>query len=511
MNFNQLNLKPELIRAVEEKGYTTPTGIQQEAIPLILDGKDLLAQSQTGTGKTAAFGLPFLSLIENDEESRRHPQLLVLCPTRELAVQVSEELQSFAKYMQNIRIVRIYGGEPIYNQIRNLKRGADVVVATPGRLLDHIRRKTLRFDHCKGLILDEADEMLNMGFLPDIQSIMDTLPEDRQTALFSATVPETVKKLSSKILKDPEFLKMKDQSLTVSLISQHYIMVDQRDKEAALLTLLRAYPDKKTIVFCNTKRQVDRCIELMEAQNMIAMGIHGDMKQEQRIHVLDRFHKHSNAVVFATDVLARGIDVENLDLVINYDIPQENEFYVHRIGRTGRKGKSGMAITLINRRQRGDLNQLIRHTKAPIEEMAMPSAKTLLERMVVQEAAKIKDNQDIKNQALFQQVVNLMRKHEISEEEILMSYFNLMVKDIADVDSKIPSRPKERDDRNRSRRDDRSRGRGDDKGRRPRRRSDDRNRGGSEDRNRPRSERPRNNDRPRRDERRNRAPKKESV
>jgi len=360
-----------MLKAIDEMGYEDCTYIQEKTIPLILEGKDIIGQSQTGTGKTAAYGIP---LIENLQKlERRIPQVLILTPTRELTLQVTNELRKFAKYKEGIRIVSIYGGEPISSQIRDLKGGVDIIVGTPGRVMDHMERKTLRFSDLKAFVLDEADEMLKLGFKEDIEEILKSLPSEKQFLLFSATMPREILNITDEYLNNPIHIKTTQKEMTVNAIQQVAYEVSQGSKSDTLVQLLEFYRPDSCMVFCNTKKMVDDVAALLGAKGYNSAAIHGDLKQEMRTIVMDRFKQKKLNVLVCTDVAARGIDVDDLDIVFNYDVPQEIEYYVHRIGRTGRAGKEGLSITLITPRQRNILTVLERLTKASINKKNLPS------------------------------------------------------------------------------------------------------------------------------------------
>lgn len=420
MNFESLNLKPEILVALQEKGYTDPTTIQVNAIPLLLSGVDVLAKSQTGSGKTAAFGIPAISMITKE----KHTQVLILCPTRELCIQVSDELKSFANKLSGVNVVSIYGGEPFETQLRRLKKGKQIIVATPGRLMDHLRRKTINLSKCQFVVLDEADEMLNMGFIEDIETIFTYLPEDKQIALFSATIPSAIQSLSKRYLKDATIIDVAPTK-TNNQIEQLYYVVQNQDKDALIVQLLQMYDPKSTMVFCNTKKKVDELTTYLNNAGFSASSLHGDMKQEMRSMVMNRFKKGDVSILIATDVAARGIDVANMDLVINYDVPQELEYYIHRIGRTGRAGNEGLAITLIGRRQLNALRQIERHTKVKLTQKDLPT-KDELNTLLVKKLIK-----DIKawsttetNQNLLTVAYNGLRKAKISQEDIILAFIN---------------------------------------------------------------------------------------
>jgi len=371
MNFNELNLSQEVLSAVGELGFTEMTEIQEKSIPLILQGTDVIGHSNTGTGKTAAFGIPAVESITDSD--KKCVSVLVLCPTRELAMQACEEIRKFARFKKNVRTSAVYGGASMEKQINELKRGANIVIGTPGRVLDHIRRKTLRLESLRTVILDEADEMLNMGFREDIETILSQVPQERQTILFSATMPPDILALTEKYQNNPVHIKIKSKQKTVELIKQYYFEVAMGRKTDALKLLLTAYTPSSAMVFCNTKKMVDELTEELAKSGFKALGLHGDMKQAQRTQVMNSFKNRTSEILVATDVAARGIDVSGIDAVFNYDLPQDNEYYIHRIGRTGRAGRTGTAYTLISgRRQLYDLQSIERYIKAEISERPLP-------------------------------------------------------------------------------------------------------------------------------------------
>lgn len=371
MQFNELNLSEEILRAVEELGFSEMTEIQQQSIPLLVQGCDVVGRSNTGTGKTAAFGIPAVESIT--EADKRAVTALILCPTRELAMQACEEIKKFAKYKRIVKASAVYGGASMERQIMELKRGANIVIGTPGRVMDHIRRRTLKLENLRTIILDEADEMLNMGFREDIEEILTHVPEERQTVLFSATMPPEILAITEKYQHDPVQVKIKSSQKTVELIDQYWFMTAMGRKTDALKLLLAAYSPESAMVFCNTKKMVDELTEELVKSGIRAAGLHGDMKQAQRTQVMNSFKARTTAVLVATDVAARGIDVSGIDAVFNYDLPQDNEYYIHRIGRTGRAGQKGTAYTLItSRRQQYDLRDIERYIKAKITELPLP-------------------------------------------------------------------------------------------------------------------------------------------
>ena len=384
-DFSTLGLSEQMLEAVRAKGFETPTSIQRLTIPRLLSGEnDIIAQSQTGTGKTAAFGLPILQQIEHSTEG---VQSIILVPTRELAVQAAEELLSF-NAGRRLSITAIYGGAAISEQLRRLSRGVDIVVGTPGRVLDHIRRGTLKLDKVRFLVLDEADEMLNMGFVEDVEEIMSHTSDDRRVLLFSATMPERIVRLSEAYMRNTEMLRIESQHLTVDLTNQIYFEVREADKFDAMTRIIDIESDFYGIVFCRTKIGVDEVATRLAAQGYSAEGLHGDVSQVQREKILRKFRDKAVNILVATDVAARGIDVSNLSHVINYSLPQDSESYVHRIGRTGRAGRQGTAITFISGAELRRFNWMMRDIKADIKRETLPSPQDI----VAMKRAKIKDD-----------------------------------------------------------------------------------------------------------------------
>lgn len=373
--FGEIELSKKMLMAVADMGFEEPSPIQIQTIPLVLEGHDVIGQAQTGTGKTAAFGIP---TIEKIVDGSRHIQVLVLTPTRELAIQISEEFNKIGKY-KRIKTLPIYGGQSIDRQIRALKFGVQVVVGTPGRLLDHIRRNTIKLETVQTLILDEADEMLDMGFVDDIESILEQLTsKDRQTLLFSATMPAPIAKLAGKYMNNPQTVAISRENLTVPLIDQVYY--ETREKLESLCRVLDVEETGKLIIFCRTKRGVDDLVASMQARGYMSDGLHGDLSQAQRDRVMKKFREGKLEILIATDVAARGIDIDDISHVINYDIPQDHESYVHRIGRTGRAGKKGVAITFIEPREYRQLKLIERLAKTKIVRKPIPSSADILER-----------------------------------------------------------------------------------------------------------------------------------
>ncbi|MBC3788102.1 DEAD/DEAH box helicase [Spirosoma utsteinense] len=373
--FSDLDISDELLQAVTDMGFTSPSPIQAEAIPPILAGRDVIGQAQTGTGKTAAFGIPALDLIDVQDRS---VQVLILCPTRELAVQVSEEIKKLAKYKRGVRTEAIYGGDSIERQIRSLKTGVHIVIGTPGRVMDHMERNTLKLGNVKMMILDEADEMLDMGFREDIENILSEMPEERQTILFSATMSKPILQITQKFQKDPVLVKVVKKELTNTNIEQVYFEVKPKAKVEVMCRLIDMYDLKLLLVFCNTKRKVDEIVEDLQGRGYQAEGLHGDLRQSQRSTVMGKFRSGTTSILVATDVAARGIDVDDVDAVINFDIPLDEEYYVHRIGRTGRAGKSGRAFSMVGRDEKYRFREIQAYTKVRVDKGVIPSFEDIV-------------------------------------------------------------------------------------------------------------------------------------
>ncbi|HKM42299.1 MAG TPA: DEAD/DEAH box helicase [Methanocorpusculum sp.] len=374
--FAEFAISEELLQAISDMGFEEPTPIQVMAIPKILEGKDVTGQAQTGTGKTAAFGIPIIDRLDPDNKK---VQAIVLSPTRELAIQTAEEFSRLMKYKKGLCVVPIYGGQPIDRQLRALKGGVQVVIGTPGRVIDHIKRKTLHLDSIKIVVLDEADQMLDMGFREDIEDILRETPKERQTVLFSATMPASILEITKRFQHTPEFLKITRGELTVPQIEQTYIEVRERDKLEALCRTIDMNNPELALVFCNTKRSVDDLMSRMQARGYFVEALHGDMKQQQRDRVMARFRAGSIDVLIATDVAARGIDVDGVDIVFNYDVPQDVEYYVHRIGRTGRAGRLGKSVTFVAPREIYKLRDIQRYAKIKIAKTPLPTLDDVAE------------------------------------------------------------------------------------------------------------------------------------
>ncbi len=370
MKFEDLQVDERILRAVEDMGFEEASPIQAQAIPVIMEGRDVVGQAQTGTGKTAAYSIPVLEKINPDLKKL---QAVILCPTRELAVQVAEEIRRLAKYMSDIRVLPVYGGQEIVKQIKSLKSGVQIVVGTPGRVMDHMRRKTVRFDNVSMVVLDEADEMLDMGFREDMETILTDTPPTRQTVMFSATMPKAIMEIAKNFQKNAEIIKVVRKELTVKNIEQYYYEVRPKNKNELLCRLIDIYNPRLSVVFCNTKRQVDELISELKGRGYFADGIHGDMKQAQRDRVMADFRSGKTEILIATDVAARGIDVDDVDVVFNYDLPQDEEYYVHRIGRTGRAGREGVALSFVSGKEAYKLKDIERYCKTKIKAKPVPS------------------------------------------------------------------------------------------------------------------------------------------
>jgi ATP-dependent RNA helicase DeaD len=388
LSFVDLGLPDPIQKAIKDLGFEEPTPIQSLAIPLLRDGRDVIGQAHTGTGKTAAYGIP---IVETVDPVGKQPQALVLCPTRELAIQVSEELRKLSRYRRGIIILPVYGGQPIERQLHALRAGVQVVIATPGRLLDHLDRRSISLAAVKTVVLDEADEMLDMGFRDDIEMILRSTPSDRQTVLFSATMSQQILDLAGKYLKNPRTVQVMHDKLSVPKIEQSYFEVRESGKIDVLSKLLDLYDPRLTLIFANTKRRVDEIVSQLQARGYLAEGLHGDMNQSQRERVMGKFREGNIDILIATDVAARGIDVPDVDLVVNFDVPQDPEYYIHRIGRTGRAGKSGRSFTFVSGKEMWKLRDIQRFAKIRIAQQAVPKEQEIHTRKAEILADKVRD------------------------------------------------------------------------------------------------------------------------
>ncbi len=402
LSFQTMNLGAPLMQALQDVGYESPSPIQAETIPLVMAGKDLVGQAQTGTGKTAAFALPLLSRIDLKKQL---PQVLVLAPTRELAIQVAEAFQTYAKHIKGFHVLPIYGGQDYGIQLRALKRGVHVVVGTPGRVMDHMRRGTLKMDMLTCLVLDEADEMLRMGFIDDVEWVLENSPASRQIVLFSATMPDAIRKIAKKYLREPEHISIKNRTATVEKINQRYWMVSNTHKLDALTRILEAETTDGVIIFVRTKITTVELADKLQARGYNAYALSGDIPQKQRERTIDQLKSGKLDFLIATDVAARGLDVDRISHVINYDIPNETDAYVHRIGRTGRAGRTGEAILFITPREQHLLRRIEHATKQKITRMELPSTDMINDKRIARFKQRISDAITGGDLALYQKVV----------------------------------------------------------------------------------------------------------
>ena len=422
LKFEDMQLSKEVKKAISDMGFEEATPIQSQAIPYVLEGLDVIGQAQTGTGKTAAFGIP---LIEMTEIGNKKLQSIVLCPTRELAVQVAEEIGELAKYKKEIRILPVYGGQSIERQIQALKRGAQIVIGTPGRVIDHINRGTLKVDNIKRVVLDEADEMFDMGFRDDIETIMGCLPKDRQTTFFSATMPNEILKFAKKFQKDPKIIKVVHKVLTVPEVEQYYFEVKESMKTEILCRLIDIYNPKLTLVFCNTKRRVDEVAMQLQSRGYSADALHGDLKQVQRDRVMNKFRKGTIDILVATDVAARGIDVDDIDIVFNYDVPQDEEYYVHRIGRTARAGRSGIAFSFAAGRDIYKLKDIEKYTKTKIIRQKLPTLNDVAESRTNILIEKMKHEIENEDLSKYEKIIEVLIAQEYNSLDIASALLKL--------------------------------------------------------------------------------------
>ncbi|UYU32391.1 DEAD/DEAH family ATP-dependent RNA helicase [Siccibacter colletis] len=450
--FTDLGLKAPILEALNDLGYEKPSPIQAECIPHLLGGRDVLGMAQTGSGKTAAFSLPLLNNIDSD---LRAPQILVLAPTRELAVQVAEAMTDFSKHMHGVNVVALYGGQRYDVQLRALRQGPQIVVGTPGRLLDHLKRGTLNLSSLKGLVLDEADEMLRMGFIEDVETIMAQIPAEHQTALFSATMPEAIRRITRRFMKEPQEVRIQSSVTTRPDISQSYWSVYGMRKNEALVRFLEAEDFDAAIIFVRTKNATLEVAEALERSGYNSAALNGDMNQALREQTLERLKDGRLDILIATDVAARGLDVERISLVVNYDIPMDSESYVHRIGRTGRAGRAGRALLFVENRERRLLRNIERTMKLTIPEVELPNAELLSERRLAKFAAKVQ--QQLESSDLDQYRALLAKIQPAAEEELDIETLAAALLKMAQGERPLilppdaPMRPKrefrERDDR----------------------------------------------------------------
>lgn len=423
-DFHNLGLSKAVLMALNDVGYEIPTPIQAQTIPQLLAGKDILGQAQTGTGKTAAFAMPLLSLMDL---SKHDPQVLVLTPTRELAIQVAEAFQRYAAHLKGFHVLPIYGGQEYSGQIRRLKRGVHVVVGTPGRVMDHMRRGTLKLDSLTCLVLDEADEMLSMGFIEDIEWILQQTPDGRQIALFSATLPAAIRRIAQKYLQNPVEISIKTRTATVEATRQRFWMVNGLHKLDALTRILETEPFEAILIFVRTKKATAELSEKLEARGYASAPLNGDMKQSQRERTITGFRSGKLNILVATDVAARGLDVDRISHVINYDIPYDTEAYVHRIGRTGRAGREGEAILFVSPRERGMLHAIEKATKQKIESMEMPSTETINDKRIANLKQRITNTLTVGELGFYHRIVEQYhQEHNVATPEIAAALLKML-------------------------------------------------------------------------------------
>lgn len=415
LRFEEMNLSDDIQRGIQELGFEEMTPIQEQSIPILLQGRDIIGQAQTGTGKTASFGIPILEMCDTNDKTI---QALVLCPTRELSIQVAEEISKLGRFKRGLQVLPVYGGQPIDRQLRALKKGVQIVIGTPGRVIDHIKRKTIKTDNIKMMVLDEADEMFDMGFRDDIELVMNTLHEERQTIFFSATMPQEIVRFASRYQKNPELIKVVHKELTVPRVEQCYFELKEHMKTEILSRLIDMYNPRLTVVFCNTKRKVDELTAQLQGRGYFADGLHGDLKQSQRDTVMGKFRKSTIDILVATDVAARGLDVDDVDLVINYDMPQDEEYYVHRIGRTARAGREGAAFSFVAGRDIYKLKDIQKYTKTKIERRDLPTLKDIEERYTSSMLEKIKEEVDKGDLSKYEKIVDSLLQDDYTSFDI---------------------------------------------------------------------------------------------
>ncbi len=438
-NFEQLELSTAMHLAIAEMGFTEPSQIQAATIPLILAGNDVVGQAQTGTGKTAAFGIPLLEMLP--EPMPQATTALVMCPTRELSLQVANELKKLAKYKKDVQIAAVYGGEPIQEQIRQLRRGVHIVVGTPGRIIDHLERKTLSLDQIEMVVLDEADEMLNRGFREDIEYILEKTPEDRQTVLFSATMPKPIINIIHNYQHSPSHVKITRDQLTNDDIEQIYFETQESWKAKDIANIMLADDLKTAIVFCNTKRMVDELVDKLRDLKLKADSIHGDLNQKQRNTVMDSFRRGDIRLLIATDVAARGLDISHVDAVFNYDLPYDPEYYVHRIGRTGRAGKTGKAYSFITgRNDLRQLRQIEQYSKSAVERRNLPTSREVAAIARYKQQERVKNAVTENNYDDHLLMVKQLQKEGIELETLAAALLKMAIPDLPAAKSAEPER-----------------------------------------------------------------------
>ena len=425
-SFRRFDLHPAILSAVDHLGYEQPSPIQAQTIPVLLSGRDLVGQAQTGTGKTAAFALPLLSLLD---VSVKQPQLLVLAPTRELAIQVAEACKSYARNLSGFHVLPIYGGQHIGEQLRALRRGVQVIVGTPGRIIDHLNRNTLDLSALQALVLDEADEMLRMGFIDDVEQILEQTPAERQTALFSATMPHDIRRVAERYLRDPEHIRIQAKTTTVETVRQRFIQVNGTHKMAALTRVLEVERFEAILIFTRTKTATVELAQRLEARGYRCSALNGDMNQATREHTVDQLKRGAIDIVCATDVAARGLDVDRISHVINYDIPADTEAYVHRIGRTGRAGRTGAAILFVTPRERHQLRAIERATRQNVQPMRLPTHDDLANRRVADFKSRITETIESQDLEYLADLIDAYStEHDVETREIAAALAHLLQK-----------------------------------------------------------------------------------
>ena len=433
--FSELGLAPEILKAIERMGFEEASPIQSAAIPVLLEGADVVGQSQTGSGKTAAFGIP---AIQSVDASLRAPQVLILCPTRELAVQVAEEIAKLAFFKRGVRELPIYGGQSYERQFKGLHAGAQIIIGTPGRVMDHLERKSLKLDQIKMVILDEADRMLDMGFVDDIKTILRQVPETRQTVFFSATIPRPIQQLIQTFTRNPVNVRVESEAMTVPAIEQVYYEVDRRSKLEVLCRLIDLEDVKLAIIFCATKMMVDELTEHLIARGYGADKLHGDMTQAMRERVMGRFRKRKVEFLVATDVAARGLDVDDIEIVFNYDLPHDGEDYVHRIGRTGRAGKGGKAVTFVAGREIYRLENIQRFTRSRIRRERIPSAEEVEGKRATVFAEALRETLEKGEYKRHDELLDRLLEQNYSPTDIASALIHLLGEDKARGGQAIP-------------------------------------------------------------------------
>lgn len=424
MKFNELNIDSAILQGIDKMGYSEMTKVQEDVIPIALSGGDIICQAPTGTGKTLAFAIPILQKLK----SIGRVQAVILSPTRELAVQIATEINEASSSMIGVVALPIYGGEPIDKQIYNLKKRPQVIVATPGRLIDHLERRTIKLADVSTIILDEADEMLNMGFIEDIKTILNVLPKARQTMLFSATISKEIEEIGKEFLIEPKIIRINAKRLTIDLVKQYYIDTKESDKIEVISRVLDINDFKLVMVFCNTKKTVDLVTSGLLFKGFLAEALHGDMRQMQRDRVMERFRSGQIDILIASDVAARGLDISDVDLVINYDLPSEIEYYVHRIGRTGRAKKNGVSISLVTRSEKNRLREIIKYTHSDIEQMMVPTIEKVTKYRVkktMYEALNCESDELVKTYVLKE----INKNNEVNLTQLILGLVNLNLKD----------------------------------------------------------------------------------